>query len=645
MLVYSAADYALTSREYNKAVKSYRGFVSIEKETAEKPAPPNAPVFLLSESGNQANYDNYFDYSTYHQKNITESDIDNILKLPYISSVSCRYMTAGVAEGYNRIYKTGEDDNKNYFDLTARYVVEATFDALFESNFLRMDNYNPGIKLQSMHLKDVKLLAGDPIWLELPDAALQSGGLDINLYITLPDFYEKGKFIVQLTSIGRPALFYRNNHIYSEDLEKLIPGERYVFIGRVEPYMYRYPTELIYSFYMGDDTLYNWWPYIYPLEGKADNYLDTEEFAPLRELIQVTNDDLHTFDVIYTDDMECIRRVAEERILLTEGRLLNQADSLNKNKVCVVSDVFMKENDLKLGDKIKLKLGDKLFEQYAPVGAVASLRDRYADNFVDAEFEIVGAYVDLNIDKMREVDLYWAYNDYSVFVPLSFLPETADIENHELKPAEISFIVGDARNIRAFQEVCLPQIEAMGYTVYYNDGGWIRLEEQFTQVKTLSLSKLLAFSAATILAGALVVYLFIGRKRREYAVMRALGTTKKKASRTLFIPFMLLSLVAVIIGGLASVAYAGQTADKTLKTFAEMGLEVNPDVPAYVLILGMLALLAFVALLSQIVLSRLGKKPPLMLLQENTNRNNKSRKAKEKEAIPEPKKITVTIYN
>ncbi len=273
------------------------------------------------------------------------------------------------------------------------------------------------------------------------------------------------------------------------------------------------------------------------------------------------------------------------------------------------------------------------------------LRDRYADNFVDAEFEIVGAYVDLNIDKMREVDLYWAYNDYSVFVPLSFLPETADIENHELKPAEISFIVGDARNIRAFQEVCLPQIEAMGYTVYYNDGGWIRLEDQFTQVKTLSLSKLLAFSAATILAGALVVYLFIGRKRREYAVMRALGTTKKKASRTLFIPFMLLSLVAVIIGGLASVAYAGQTADKTLKTFAEMGLEVNPDVPAYVLILGMLALLAFVALLSQIVLSRLGKKPPLMLLQENTNRNNKSRKAKEKEAIPEPKKITVTIYN
>ena len=110
--------------------------------------------------------------------------------------------------------------------------------------------------------------------------------------------------------------------------------------------------------------------------------------------------------------------------------------------------------------------------------------------------------------------------------------------------------------------------------------------------------------------------------------MRALGTTKRKASRTLFVPLMLLAIVAVTLGGLASVAYAGQTATDTMKTFADMGLEVNSSIPVIIVLIGMLALLIFEALLASISLYRTGKKPPLMLLQENTNRNNKTKKRK-----------------
>ena len=178
---------------------------------------------------------------------------------------------------------------------------------------------------------------------------------------------------------------------------------------------------------------------------------------------------------------------------LVEGRFINQQDSVDKNKVCVVSKTFMDENNLKLGDTIKLKLGDKLFEQYAPLGAVASTRDRYADKFVEEEFAIIGSYIDINIDKLRDIDLYWAYNDNTVFVPQSFLPDSADTENHEYKPSEITFIVGDARNMRAFSDECIPQLEAMGYTVYFNDGGWLRLEEQFRQARVLSTHKAACF--------------------------------------------------------------------------------------------------------------------------------------------------------
>ena len=426
-------------------------------------------------------------------------------------------------------------------------------------------------------------------------------------------------------------------------------GKRYIFITRVDPLIYREivgEETYLPTFFFGDDTLYDWWPYIYPIDGLPENYLELDEFAPLRELIKVTDDDYHTLDAIYTDDMQTIRRVAEEKILITEGRLLTPKDSESKKPVCVVSDVFMKENKLELGDKIMLKLGDKLFEQYAPLGAVASTRDRYADNFIEAEFEIVGAYVDLNIDKMQAPDLYWAYSDYTVFIPKSFLPKSADTINHDFKPAEISFVVGNALNIQAFMDECIPQIEAMGMKVYFSDGGWLKLEEQFKQAKTLSMTKLLAFSAAAILAAILIVYLFIGRKKREYAIMRALGTTKRRANRTLFVPLMLLSIIAVIMGGIGAAIYTSQTASDTLKQFADMGLEINSSIPLPEVIFSIVSLCILLALLAESGLHRIGKMSPLMLLQENTNRNTRSKTAKQNIVIQqEPAPIDVPAIN
>ena len=282
-----------------------------------------------------------------------------------------------------------------------------------------------------------------------------------------------------------------------------------------------------------------------------------------------------------------------------------------------------------MGDKVKLKLGDELFEQYAPLGAVASCRGRYANQFVDAEFEIVGSYVDVNIQKLREIDLYWAYSDNTIFVPLSFLPvEESELNDHEFKPGEISFVVGDARNIRPFVEECIPKLEEMGLTVYFSDGGWLRIEEQVKQAGSLSLSKLLAFGAACVLASALTVYLFIGRKKREYAIMRALGTTKAGANRSLFVPLVLLAVIAVALGGAAATVYSGQNVVNTLREFVELGLEVDPSVPLPVSAYGILGELVLVVILASYGLQRLGKKPPLMLLQENTNRDAKSEKKK-----------------
>jgi hypothetical protein len=90
-------------------------------------------------------------------------------------------------------------------------------------------------------------------------------------------------------------------------------------------------------------------------------------------------------------------------MLITAGRMLTIDDSANRNNVCVMNDRYISQNGLKIGDKITLKLGDKLFEQNAQLGAVAVVPERYADTFTEETFEIVGAYrdVDTHLQQVR----------------------------------------------------------------------------------------------------------------------------------------------------------------------------------------------------------------------------------------------------
>ena len=142
------------------------------------------------------------------------------------------------------------------------------------------------------------------------------------------------------------------------------------------------------------------------------DYLKTEEFAPLRQLIQVTNDDIRTFDVVYTDDMASIRRVARKQLTAAQGRFLSPADE--GTAVCVVSDRFLSENGLHLGDTITLKLGNYLMEQYQPLGAVAVTLGRYATEWEEHTFTIVGTWQDTGDSRWQVQEHYSFYSTGSL---------------------------------------------------------------------------------------------------------------------------------------------------------------------------------------------------------------------------------------
>ena len=124
------------------------------------------------------------------------------------------------------------------------------------------------------------------------------------------------------------------------------------------------------------------------------------------------------------------------------------------------------------------------------------------------------------------------------------------------------------------------------------------MEEELNQVSQTSLYKLLAFGAATLLVIALTVYLFVARRSRDYAILRAMGMDRRRSGRSLLVPLLCLTLAAAIPGVAVAILWYGRNGTVILA-------------PALgVLILPLLTMLA-----ALVLVTRMGRTSPLLLIQ------------------------------
>lgn len=588
LFLYNLSEYAATSRQYKEAREHYQGVLTVEEEPVSEQVDARFSFFLLTDETNPGRTWDRFTYDEYHHKSLSKETIETLSALPYISRAEKRYMTAGVSADYLRL-----DMDQNYFAYNSRLILEAT---LAGTKPYTISGNMVGIRwfdldaCKTLALKDIKLLAGDPEQLKrkaetkVDVAALSEDSRDSYTMMYLNGGFGNNRSAANTLDLG----------IFREDIEALEIGRRYIFVLRgVNPW-----TED--HFVVGDDSRIGWWPYFTDVTDLPENYLETDGFADLRELIQVTEDDLHTFDVVYGDDMESIPRVSEGRIICMDGRFLTPADA--GQPVCVVSTGFLETYGLKVGDDITLELGNYLCEQYAPLGAVASTRGRYSTLFQNQTFTIVGAYLDLNEGKHVNRDFYWCWSNTAVFVPSAFLPDCVNADTYTLKPAEISFVVGNAEDILPFQEECLSIVDTMNLTYTFSDGGWLKVGKELIQARDLALMKVLIFAGAAIFALVLTIWLFVTRKKREYGILRALGMGKGESSGRLFFPLVILGAVSAVLGAL--IAYS--------VTLSRTQVSASP----LLFLLGGLAFFVLLLLLSWCGIMLLWRKSILELVQE-----------------------------
>ena len=561
-------------------------------------------------------------YESVHQQPFTAEEASALASLPYISAADRRCMTAGVSEDYLRLY-----DKPDYYVCQHLVILEATLAANEKDEFWSRcyssfeghdDNYYKKYEpegTRSVWLTDMKLLSGDQGFLDR-QLEYYGGKARVMVCSIKEEYLEKKRFHWEGSSAKgiHYSVESAEYDVTLKDVESLVPGRRFVFVLRENPFLHvEFNLEEQFHYSVGDDSRKGWWPYFTDVTDLPENYLELEEFAGLRSLLEVTEADRHTFDVVYTDNMGSIRRVTQQQLAPVQGRFLTPADA--GKPVCVVSEAFLEQTGLHLGDSIDLRLGTVLMEQYVPVGAVAMTKGRYATEWTPAGFTIVGSYADVKNGKWLLQDLFWAYSDNTIFVPSSFLPASCDVENHLFRPGEISFLVGEAKNIPAFEEEGLPLVEALGLNYKFDDRNWTAVANKMEVMKTASLVRLLAFAAAALLALALTVWLFLVRRKKEYAILRALGCPRRDAANALSLPLLLLAALAVLAGTAAArlrVGLSGQTSTEALSE----GLETLSRMSAPGYALAFLGFLCVIGLVAFLYLNKLGKKSPLTLLQE-----------------------------
>ena len=320
------------------------------------------------------------------------------------------------------------------------------------------------------------------------------------------------------------------------------------------------PEDLAETWSVGDRTefsLRTWqenglWLY------RVDKELVPKGGTKAEDVVSMAEDNLHGFDLVFTENMGWIRRVMQGELRCVQGRMIEETDA--GSRVCVVSERFLQENGLTLGDSLSFRVGDKLCSQFAPIGAIAYTTTQYPRRWTEETFTIIGTFVDAENGSWIADEFAYAYSESTVFVPLSALPETVYRSSARYTPAELTLLPmgGDTleRKLGWMEEIVAP----MGLRCVMDDRGWPAIAAGIAAEETRLRARTLPF----ILSGAvLLVLLFAGlllTVKRKCTVLRLAGVPKRRLAARTMIPSLVLLWSAAAAGTAGAFLYLGTEA-------------------------------------------------------------------------------------
>lgn len=365
-----------------------------------------------------------------------------------------------------------------------------------------------------------------------------------------------------------------------------------------------------------------------PLSDGETLDFSTPEMASIKNEIDLLNENLCTLGIIATTDMSAMPRTQEASrfYTLAQGRWLNHQDDLAGNKVIVVSEEFASMRGFQLGDTIPLT--------FRP------LKDTFRGYIRDGEDQLAWKSYPTYQDTFQIVGIYDRVSccAFYAYIPTSSLQPGFESETKFREEDGYSFVLDSARNETEFLQTYKAPLQKLGINLTFLENNGPAYWASVDPIRHASSADLLIFGLLMATALIMLVFLYVMQRRRDYAILRALGVPAKRANRQLILPLFLLGGLGIIGGGLPAWRYALNQAKDALSTIpTPSGVYPSSDLSPWFLAGFCAAIFLLLALFSWLGVLFLAGKPVFEILQGQTARTKSRRMRTE---IPLPGGIT-----
>ena len=347
--------------------------------------------------------------------------------------------------------------------------------------------------------------------------------------------------------------------------------------------------------------------WFHPVPDGYDIAFNLPHLAHIPDEIEMLQRDHSSIQLQGTADMTAMPEIGRA-IRLVNGRLIDYDDYLAANPVAVIDHTFARARGLSIGSTFTVTIPRQqhFVGRVGLSGFIAPLirTDRnYPSRFYDAyevELEVVG------ITMFEQFTRYTAQSLF-VFIPNSVLPQdigvywrrwgweylpgyteagernrawvelpTIQLGYNHIPDTWYSFELTDSRYENQFYDYYRRYIHDldMDLVMYFADpfNFWLSAAPI---ILTITFNLVLFWAVFALVLG-LVTFLYLRQKRREIAIIRAVGRSAKRVLLQLIVTAVMFGVPAIAIGGSAAWHFAIREAENTLAMFEEAYAEAVP---------------------------------------------------------------------
>ena len=368
-----------------------------------------------------------------------------------------------------------------------------------------------------------------------------------------------------------PTVFSTVGYVYSNDeLNNLIRH-------RIRPFDYSddvYPIEILERSYEREFGVDDGWYSVIEVEDGFEEAIASDKWLPMKEAMENAVISAASFQVITTNEPNSFLRLNQNRNLFAEGRTFSSREVAEGARVCIVSRQFAEHNELSLGDTLPLQLYAAGFasqrmtyfvgddgRMVTSVMRVPTLYNSDLEISQSTEFTIVGIYNTLRLE----------WGDYSVQVNYVLIPDNSfgDLEGELTSRLDLSIpapllidaVIAPNGKISETRALIDSIADDYGSLFRFYDQGYNSLLLALGNLR-FGMSWILALSIAGWIAVLFIFLMFyVARKRKEAALLYAIGISKSNRFNWVFIQCAVLILLALGISIAVSLPIYGDILD------------------------------------------------------------------------------------